>query len=78
VPVLERLDALQPGDPSTLYLLGAALANSGRLDEAVAPLERARALAPDDAEVLRALEDLSAHRNAAPDGSTRRTAGSDG
>ena len=66
LPVLERLDTLEPDTPGTLYLLGAAHANMGRLDEAAAALERARVLAPDDAEVARAWAALAQERAAGP------------
>ena len=62
VPVLRQLDVLQPNSKRTLFYLSAALANSGRLDEAQAPLEQARRLAPKDAIILEALKDLERSR----------------
>lgn len=62
VPFLTRLDALTPGTPRTLLTLSAALANSGRLEEARRPLLEARRLAPEDPAIQRALEDLERGR----------------
>lgn len=64
VPFLRRLEALQPRAPRTLLALAAALANSGQLVEAQATLERARSIAPEDAAVRKALEDLARSRGA--------------
>lgn len=58
VPLLRRLDVLQPGSKRTLFLLSAALANSGHLEEARGSLEAARRLAPDDPVILKAIGDL--------------------
>jgi tetratricopeptide (TPR) repeat protein len=65
VPFLRRLDSLQPRVPRILLQLAAALANSGELDGALAPLEEARALAPADPSIQKALEDLARARSAA-------------
>ena len=45
LPHFERAAALAPNDPSAHANLGMALAAAGRLPEAVASLEKARALA---------------------------------
>jgi tetratricopeptide (TPR) repeat protein len=58
VPHLRRLDLLQPRSARTLFHLGAALANSGALEEARVTLEQARFLAPEDAAIRKALERL--------------------
>jgi tetratricopeptide (TPR) repeat protein len=58
LPLLERLDTLEPESSRTLFFLGAALANTGRLEEARSKLERARSLAPGDESVRKALQDL--------------------
>jgi Flp pilus assembly protein TadD len=68
VPLLRRLDLLQPGSKRTLFLLSAALANSGQLAEARAPLEAAQKLAPEDPTLLKALADLDAARRRAEGG----------
>ncbi len=65
VPYLEQLDVLRPDAPATLLYLSAALANSGRLEEAARPLERARELAPEDATIRQAVVDLREKRREA-------------
>lgn len=66
LPLLQRSDQLQPDRPRTLFLMGAALANSASLEEAEAILERAHRLAPEDPAILRALESTRSTRAAAP------------
>ena len=60
IPILRRIEALQPDNAQMLFLLSAALANSGQLDEALSPLGRAKQLAPNDAKILKAWDDLAA------------------
>jgi len=69
LPFLQRLDQLHPRAPRVLLQLAACLANSGRLDEARAPLLEARSLAPQDATIAKAIADLERARAAS--GSTR-------
>ncbi len=68
IGVLRQLDILQPASAPTLFLLSAALANSGHLDEALAPLERARQLAPEDPAILKALDDIEKRRETEGEG----------
>jgi tetratricopeptide (TPR) repeat protein len=68
IGVLRQLDILQPASAPTLFLLSAALANSGHLDEALAPLERARQLAPEDPAILKALYDIEKRRRRETEG----------
>jgi len=68
VPHLRRLDALVARSPQNLLTLAAALANSGELDEAAVTLERARALAPGDPAIQKAIQDLARSRSDATGG----------
>jgi tetratricopeptide (TPR) repeat protein len=56
-PLLEKAVAAEPQDAEAHYLLGLALLNQNKGDTAVAPLEKATALAPTNSEYQRALGD---------------------
>ncbi|MBI2510412.1 MAG: tetratricopeptide repeat protein [Opitutae bacterium] len=56
-PLLEKAIAAQPQDAEAHYLLGLSLINQNKGDTAVAPLEKATALAPTNSEYQRALGD---------------------
>ncbi len=58
VPLLERCVLMAQDSVQMLFMLGASQANSGQLATAEATLERALTLAPEDANVLEALEQL--------------------
>jgi tetratricopeptide (TPR) repeat protein len=72
VPKLRQLDSLRPRSARTLLQLAAALANSGQIEEARAPLAEARALAPDDPMVRKAYDDLERTRAGMAGSAARR------
>ncbi len=62
IPVLQGFLERQGDDAEALYLLGAAQANSGEVDDAVATLQRATRLAPQDPKIRQALDQLDQAR----------------
>lgn len=58
VPYLERLVALDPGNPDRQGLLGEVLMQAGRGEDALVPLRKARELAPESTTILLDLGDV--------------------